>query len=350
MDMGDLCFITMSSGTTGTSKPIGYNVFQFIQRLPWRTFAPLKTQAGEKTLLLTALPTTYGLITLFGMLWGGDIAYVGWGGAEALRLVESERIHRVLGSTPLIVQMARALETNPADCSSLRQVYSAGDTLPERISRLIAEKMCRELVIAYGANEVGMVATTTAEMARFNPQCVGLVFPWSRVEIVDSNDNPVPPGTPGLLRITSATVIPGYLNDTDSTETRFRGGWFYSGDMGYFAENGMLMVTGRLGNMADDNAFDPQPIENAVNNHPAVSEAAVFGVRSTDGENEIWLAVVGGENFELSELRDYCTTEFGDSAPTRFLVLKTLPRNENGKVMRWKLAEIAVNASDGNAI
>ncbi|HEY8949385.1 MAG TPA: class I adenylate-forming enzyme family protein [Rhizomicrobium sp.] len=340
MQMGAVCMITMSTGTTGRSKPIGYSVAQFMQRLPWRTFSALATQTGEKTLLLNALPTSYGFITMFGMLWGGDTAYMGWAGEPALQLIEAEKINRVMASTPLIIQLARAFEENPKDCSSLRQIFAAGDTLPERFSRLIATKMCPNLVIAYGANEAGMVSTVTAEQANFDPQCVGYVYPWCQVEIVDEDDNVLPPGMTGVLRIGGASIIQGYLSQDDGTESRFRNGWFYPGDTGYFRQDGALFVTGRLGAAAEPVTANVQAINDVASAHPAVAEAAAFVVRNMAGANEIWLAVVGRDGFDLAVLREYCA-KLGADAPQRYLVLPSLPRNESGKVMRWRLVELS---------
>jgi len=98
--------------------------------------------------------------------------------------------------------------------------------------------------------------------------------------LVDDDGRPVPPGVEGEIVHRSPHVTAGYWNDPDKTAEAFRSGWFHSGDLGVMDEDGYITVVDRkkdVINTGGENVASRE-VEEVLFQHPAVSEAAVFGI------------------------------------------------------------------------
>ena len=97
----------------------------------------------------------------------------------------------------------------------------------------------------------------------------------------------------------------------------------------------MLVISGRNSDFihAKDGRFNPARRDHALAGHPKLLEAAGFGVKGADGQDEIWLAFVARASIDEAELRQFCEEKLGNHAPRHFLVVNKLPRNEGGKIV-----------------
>ena len=111
-------------------------------------------------------------------------------------------------------------------------------------------------------------------------QSVGRPVPYLDVRIVDADDNEQPKGEIGEIVARGPTVMKGYLNRPEETAEALCGGWFHTGDMGWFDEDGLLTISGRLKDMiitGGENVY-PTEVEDVLTTHQAVSQAAVIGI------------------------------------------------------------------------
>jgi fatty-acyl-CoA synthase len=134
----------------------------------------------------------------------------------------------------------------------------------------------------------------------------------------------------------------GYWNDPDKTAEAFRGGWFHSGDLGVLDEDGYLAVVDRKKDMIKTGGENvaSREVEEALYQHPAVAEAAVFGVPDAKWIEAVTAAVVLREGAGVTEqelivfLRERLAPF---KTPKRVVFLESLPKNASGKVLKREL-------------
>lgn len=340
------CLLAISSGTVSKSKPIAFTAAQLERRIAWRAFEEQTTHPGEKTYTMLNAASMLSFLTMFGTLYAGGCIYGGWPAEHVAGLLVQERINRLVSTPPLLMKQMANFEKQER-YPDLRIIYSGGDILPESFSRRVGEKLCRNLVTAFGTNETGQIAVGRVDRMGHQPHRVGFLLPWAEAQAVDHNDNPLPPGTEGQLRFRTPGMASGYLGNPQATAAQFKHGWFYPGDVGAITPEGGLIMGGRLADLivtAQGN-LNPRAIDMAASECEGVNEAAAFGVRSASGLDDIWLAVAGSDDLDVENLRRFCATRFGTQTPRHFLKLPQLPRNESGKVLRWALVDIAAGKS-----
>jgi acyl-CoA synthetase (AMP-forming)/AMP-acid ligase II len=182
-----------------------------------------------------------------------------------------------------------------------------------------------------------------------HPGGAGYPYPGVEIQAVGPDDRPLPPGPVGAIRMRSANAVDGYWGDAQTSAKYFRDGWFYPGDMGSVSAGGLVMLTGREAEIINAGGVkvSPRSIEDAVLTNPDVSEAAAFTMQDEAGLQQIWVAVVlhEGKSVDTAALSASCVKQLGaQRAPKSVLVLKQLPRNANGKVLRDQLIKQATSA------
>lgn len=155
----------------------------------------------------------------------------------------------------------------------------------------------------------------------------------------------VPVGEIGEITARGESIMDGYWNKPDLTEKKIINGWLYTGDLGKMDEDGYLYLVDRKEDMiitGGENVY-PTEVENVIYEHPAVAEAAVFGLRD-EKWGEITVAAVSlRQGFELKEeeLIEWCRPRIaGYARPRRLYFAGNLPKTGSGKVMRKALREM----------
>lgn len=207
----------------------------------------------------------------------------------------------------------------------------------------VRRRLSPNLTINYGANEVGSIACgSTAVLAR-HPDAVGRALPWNEVEIVDPEDRRLPAGALGHVRVRGPAVVDAYVGTPEVTARRFRGGWFYPGDVGRMTEDGAIHLAGRDDDMmilAGINIF-PAEIERVLETHPSVREVAVLAAISELLQEVPVAFVVAEAPATAEELAAYARSRLGVRAPRLVFLIGNLPRNAAGKIDRPRLRSIA---------
>lgn len=167
----------------------------------------------------------------------------------------------------------------------------------------------------------------------------------TEIAIMDSKNNLLPPLAHGEIAIKGSNVFSGYENSPEANDAQFYNGWFFTGDVGYFDNDGFLFLSGRSKELINKGGekVSPYEIEDILNKHSSISESAIFSVpHSTLGE-DIAAAVVLNENNSISpeELKKHISKYLSEfKIPTTFLVLDELPKNNIGKILRSDLKKI----------
>ncbi len=207
----------------------------------------------------------------------------------------------------------------------------------------------------YGLTETSPV-THWSTPGQHRRHAVGKALPGVRCVMVDAQDRPLPTGQEGEILLAGPMVMQGYYRLPQQTAEAFvtltldggeRVRFFRTGDIGKVDADGYLSITGRKKEMlivAGENVF-PREIEEVLNAHPSVKDAAVIG-RMDGLRGEVPIAFVelkeglSAEAFDEAALRSWCRERLaGYKAPRSVYRVDALPRNPTGKVLRRKLKE-----------
>ncbi len=228
---------------------------------------------------------------------------------------------------------------------SLRFARSASSALPVAVLQKFEEGYEIPVIESYGISEAGsQIATNPLPPETRKPGSVGKPV-GNRIMIVDSQGRPVFNGTEGEIIVQGDNVTTGYLNNPEATHESFRDGWFFTGDLGKFDEDGYLFLTGRkkeLINRAGEK-ISPREIDEVMYQIPGISIAAAVGVPDPLLGEEVVAFVHLAENVNVSEqkIQAYCLENLADfKVPKKIIFLNNFPKGANGKIQRRKLAEL----------
>ena len=173
--------------------------------------------------------------------------------------------------------------------------------------------------------------------------------------IIDDNEQEVPVGTVGEIVHRSPQLMIGYFKDEERTRDAFKGGWFHSGDLGYFDSDGYLAVVGRKKDMIKTRSenFSSREVEETVCQLDAVSEVAVIALG-----DPLWVetvtAIVVLRNDQIIDEQtviSHCKSQLASfEVPKKVIFVNSLPRNPSGKILKRNLRELYEQASSGDVI
>ncbi|MDI6097385.1 acyl-CoA synthetase [Actinoplanes sp. NEAU-A12] len=266
-----------------------------------------------------------------------------WDASEFLRLIER---HRVTHSHMVPTQFRRLLALpssfrSQVDVSSMRAMIHGAAPCPQPVKREMLDWFGPVVIEYYAASEGGGTLINATEwLAR--PGSVGRAWPGSRVRVLDDDGKDLPPGEPGTVYLQMGDATFEYHGDAEKTRASWRDRMFTVGDIGYLDEDGYLFLCDRASDVIITGGVNvyPAEIENELAVHPAVADAAVFGIPHDEWGEEIkavvepapgvtpgpaltteLLAFLGGRlaRFKLPRTVDYVTA---------------LPRDPNGKLYK----------------
>ena len=174
----------------------------------------------------------------------------------------------------------------------------------------------------------------------------GIVLPHFEVAILDDNDDPVPPGTPGHVAVRPkepGVMADGYFGMPERTLESWRNLWFHTGDIGRLDEEGLFYFMHRVSERirVKGEMVSGYEVEEAVLTHAAIQDCAVVGIPADMGEEDIkaFVTLKDGQSVCEEDLRDYCATRMAKfMVPKRIVFLEEMPRTPTGKPEKGKLA------------
>jgi acyl-CoA synthetase (AMP-forming)/AMP-acid ligase II len=199
-----------------------------------------------------------------------------------------------------------------------------------------------DIAEGYGLSEGTVASTLNPVLGPRKPGTVGRPLPGQTVAVVNEDGQEVPRGERGEVVIGGPTIMRGYWNQPEETATTLRGGVLHTGDVGYFDDDGYLVLVDRIKDMiirGGENIY-PKEIETVLYSHHAVLEAAVIG-RPDERLGEVVIAYVALKpEFSVSanELLEHCRSSLASyKVPTEILVEPSLPKNSVGKLIKGPL-------------
>jgi acyl-CoA synthetase (AMP-forming)/AMP-acid ligase II/acyl carrier protein len=228
----------------------------------------------------------------------------------------------------------------------LRFLRSSSGALSPALHQEFLDKFKLLLIQAMGSSEAGNVFSNPLPPGKNKIGSPGL--PWGfEAKIVDSEGAELPDGLPGEVLLRGDGMARGYYKDPDGTAAAFdSGGWLHTGDLAYRDGDGYFFVSGRSKELIIKGGVNiaPKQIDEALEAHPAILEAAAVGVPDRYvGEDVVAFAVLrDGMRCEERDLLGFCESRLGHfKTPTRIYFVPDLPKGPSGKVQRLRLVEDA---------
>ncbi|MCB0994875.1 MAG: acyl--CoA ligase [Acidimicrobiales bacterium] len=273
---------------------------------------------------------------------------------KVLRLTEQEGITRWGGVTTHIWRILEHPDFDRYDHSSVQSVGGGGSTWSPELQRVIREKLpaaSTQMSVGYGLTECAALATmATEDMLRADPTCAGRALPTVELAILDTAGSALPDGEIGEIAIRGPMVMPGYWNNPEATAAAITAdGWLRTGDYGHL-DDGMLHLASRLRDMiirGGENIY-PIEIENRLDEHPDIAEAAVVGVEHRELGQEVKAVVVprAGATLSSAAVQQWVTDALAYYKVPAHVEFRSepLPRNATGKVLKHVLTGEADNS------
>jgi long-chain acyl-CoA synthetase len=197
---------------------------------------------------------------------------------------------------------------------------------------------------AYGSTEASIVTNLRPPDQLRKEQCVGLPAPCTRIRLLDADGNEVAPGEVGELYSRSPLLFNGYWKRPEATEKAFRDGWFSAGDLARQDDEGYVYLVDRKDDRIISGGVNiyPREVEEALAHHPAVAEAAVFGIPDEYWGEAVHAVVALRRDEDVTEetLIEFCGEHLSRyKRPKAIDFVPKLPRNAAGKVLRRDLRE-----------
>jgi long-chain acyl-CoA synthetase len=310
--------------------------------------------AGENDKVVTVLPLfhIYALtyILLRAIESGSQILLRSRFDVEGvLSDIEKKRATVFPGVPTMWIAIANHPGIEKRDFSSLRLCGSGGAPLPVETARSLLESTGLILRSGWGMTETSPAGTGFLLEGPGRIGSIGFPLPGIEVGIVALDDphRALGPGETGELRVRGPNVTRGYWNRPQETAASFADGYFLTGDIGYMDEDGYFFIVDRKKDMIICGGFNvyPQMIEQAIYEHPSVSEVLVIGIPdSYRGESaKAYVSLrAGAAPFTLEELRQFLRDKLGPhEMPAALEFRAALPRTPVGKLSKVELREEA---------
>jgi acyl-CoA synthetase (AMP-forming)/AMP-acid ligase II len=339
----DIALFAYTSGTTGRPKcvPLSHaNVLWSARNIA----AHYKLTSADRSLVVLPLSHGHGLIgaTLSTLASGGSVIVPPRFSASEFWKLFCDHHATWYSAVPTIHQvLLERADSDDAPHSGPRFIRSCSAPLAPTILTNLENRFGAPLIEAYGMTEAAhQVASNPLPPLPHKPGTVG---PGAGISIIDKAGRHLAANAPGEVVVRGPNVMRGYRNHPEANTAAFIDGWFRTGDIGAIDNDGYLALTGRIKDLINRGGekISPAEVEAVLLEHPAVAEAAVFGVPDAKYGEEVSAAVVLRGAATAQELGAYCRTRLADfKVPKLIHLVSAIPKNAMGKVKRRDLTAL----------
>lgn len=344
--------IKFTGGTTGLPKGVQQTYRAWMANISNQIHA---WQFDENDRYVVAAPITHGTSTylLPILAQGGCHVLMEGSGAEAVRATFRDRAGTVCFMPPTLVYMLMALPgSSRQDYPRLKRLIYGGAPMPVDKIKEVRAFFGPVLGTTYGQTEAPQILTVLRPedfADERNLASVGRPTWFNDVAIMSPQGELLPAGEIGEVVARGDLVMSGYWRLPEKTAETLVNGWLHTGDRGLFDERGFLYLKDRLKDIVITGGFNVYPVdvENALGQHPAVHECAVFGIPDEKWGEAVQAAVQlrPGQQASEAELIAFVRERLGPVAtPKRIHFHSSLPRSPVGKVLKNTVREQALAA------
>ena len=304
---------------------------------------PLFHVTGCVPVMLTCFAAGYKLVMMYK-----------WAPERALELIERERVTRFVGVPTQSWDLLESPDFERRDTSSLTNVGGGGAPAPPELVKRIDKSFSRGRPgIGYGMTETNAYGPQNGgdDYLR-KPTSAGRPAPTMRIKVTDEAGKELPTGEVGEIWFSGPMLIRGYWNKPEATAETIVDGWLRSGDLGRVDDEGFVYVQDRAKDMVlrgGENVYCAE-VEAAIYEHPAIYEAAVYGLPHERLGEEVGVSILlkEGATLEADELRTFLAEHIAPFKIPSYVEFRDeqLPRGATGKILKRQIRDEVQAARD----
>ena len=352
----DEAMLIYSSGSTGKPKGAIHTQSSVVAHGRNSIKSHQLTSADRSLLVLPLYHINAECVTLVPTLLSGGSVVVAhrfvvskfWDWVDDLHITWSALVPTIISE--LVDWDDPGKDRRQAAFARIKFLRSSSAPLSPTLHQQFIDKFKLPLLQAMGSTEGGNVFSNPVPPGKNKIGSPGL--PWGfETRIVDREGVDVPAGESGEVLLRSPALMKGYYKDPEGTAAVVDSeGWLHTGDLARQDEDGYFFVVGRSKELIIKGGVNiaPRQIDEVLESHPAVLEAAAVGVPDRYfGEDAVAFVVLRPQTAaDERELLSFCETRLGHfKTPSRIHFLKELPKGPSGKVQRLKLLDPSVLAA-----
>jgi len=349
-DPDDVTQLMYTSGTTGEPKGVMHTSNTLLSNI---LICAECLGLGRDDVMFMASPMAHQTGFMYGLVMPilvGATAILQdvWELKRASASIAREGITFTMASTPFLSDLTETVAADGSDVSRLRIFLVAGAPIPRALVERARQILGTNIVSAWGMTENGLVTTTRLDDPDDKAiNTDGRALPGMEVQVVDSDNRPLPAGEEGMLKARACSTFVGYLKRPDWYNHDAEG-WFDTGDLARIDGEGYIRLTGRSKDVIirGGENIPVVEIEGLLFRHPDIQDVAIVGVPDERlGERACaFIVPKPGREVGLREVVAFLEEHrmARQYLPERAEIVGELPRTPSGKVQKFKLREIAV--------
>ncbi len=345
VDLSQPWLLSMSSGTTGEPKCVVTSQSAFMASLQMGE----QFQAEDRVFLFLEHSMYWAFATACRALLAGAQAVFQPPSilpAQLLQMLHDAQASVLVLSADAASKVASYLMDFAAQCPELHltRVVIGGGRVSHQVRGLFQARWGAQVLVLYGSTEMGPMAIWR-QGAQPDAADDYLLSPYDGVEVqvVDAMGQSLSPEDLGYLRLRSAAMFSGYLDDSGQLPAQAPQ-WFYPGDMAVMTRDGQIRLEGRSDHVLNlgGRKIDPEQIEQVIRSNPCVADAAVTRAVMGGAQVEVLVALLVLKNgADLATVKASCSEALPlAQRPEYFVAVPDLPRNLSGKLQRQRLAQM----------
>ncbi|NQX12020.1 long-chain fatty acid--CoA ligase [Microbacteriaceae bacterium VKM Ac-2855] len=346
----DTATILYTSGTTGRPKGAEGSHLAIVEQSNVLLMNTFDMRADDVVLGALPLFHTFGQVCAMNTAFRVGAAVVlvpKFDGDAALEAMIANRC-TIFEGVPTMYVALLAAAARREDRPPLRYAVSGGAALPVAVLERFEQLFGAAIYEGYGLTETSPVASFNHVGRSPRPGTVGTPIWGVEVEVartdVTDHIELLPRGSLGEIVIRGHNLMKGYLNRADATAEAIVDGWFRTGDLGTKDDEDYIRIVDRTKDMIIRNGYNvyPREVEEVLIGHPAVANAAVFGITDEVHGQEIVAAVVLGSSADSAATAEELIAYAGEHLaafkfPRRIEFVEALPLGPSGKVLKREL-------------
>lgn len=349
----DLAYVVYTSGSTGTPKGVMVQHGAIANTLLWRA-RDVRLTGEDRVLVLLSHQFDAAMgIVLTCLHQGAEMFWMDQVEFDLDSLMEL-LIREQITILPAIPNLMQAIANHPkfVQCTSIRQVWCGGESMPIELVRLVRSKIDCEIWNFYGPTEAAVEATAqrVEDELLDRPIPIGKPIGGAEVFVLDDSLSRVPVGMPGQLAIGGKGLAAGYLNRPDETAHAFvelnDQRVYLTGDRGRQSADGSFEFLGRFDHQVKVRGFriELEEIERVIQRHPSVRRVAAKVVHTGSSNESLAAFVTVNSGFTKEALTRHLSSLPPFKRPGSITVLDEMPIGVSGKVLRDRLPNPIVEA------
>ncbi|MEU1034041.1 long-chain fatty acid--CoA ligase [Streptomyces mirabilis] len=260
---------------------------------------------------------------------------------KALGILGEHGVTVFAGVPTVFSRLVQEPDRDAYPVSRLRVSLTGGAAMPAQVLHDFQTAFDCVVLEGYGLSETSPIASFNTLQAGPKPGSVGTPIRGVEMRVV-ANGREVPHGESGEIAIRGHNVMKRYWHRPEETASTIRDGWLYTGDIGRVDEDGSFWIIGRTKDVIIRGGYNvyPREVEDVLYEHPAVADAAVIGLPSSDLGEEVGAAVVlkPGARTTAEELREYVKHQVAAyKYPRKVWITDALPKGPTGKILKRQI-------------